>query len=106
MFLLYEFNTKVFLGINSPSESPEDGSISTKVSLLETRDESSLEVEKEISLEDEIKELASEDVTSLNEGGEELETNDELAWARVKGTTTMIVATIKDNEKYPNRLRR
>jgi hypothetical protein len=51
-------------------------------------------------------ETSLEDETSLIEGAEELETKEELAWAKVSGTTTMIVATIKDNEKYPNRLSR
>jgi hypothetical protein len=36
----------------------------------------------------------------------EVDEEDELAWARVSGTTTKMVATIKDNEKYPNRLSR
>jgi hypothetical protein len=31
---------------------------------------------------------------------------EEVAWARVSGTTTKMVATIKDKEKYPNRRRR
>jgi hypothetical protein len=31
---------------------------------------------------------------------------EEVAWARVSGTTTTMVATIKDKEKYPNRRRR
>jgi hypothetical protein len=43
--------------------------------------------------------MSLEDVTSLTDGAAELETKDELAWARVNGTTTMIVATIKDKEK-------
>jgi hypothetical protein len=53
----------------------------------------------EVSASDEVE-------TSLVEGSLELEFVDELAWARVSGTTTKMVATIKDNEKYPNRLRR
>jgi hypothetical protein len=47
-----------------------------------------------------------EEETSLVEGETELELDDVLAWASVSGTTTKMVATIKDKEKYPNRLRR
>jgi hypothetical protein len=63
---------------------------SIEVSLLEVID---------VSVSDEDEE------TSLVEGLFEVDV-DELAWASVSGTTTKIVATIKDNEKYPNRLRR
>jgi hypothetical protein len=62
---------------------------SIEVSLLEVID---------VSVSDEDEE------TSLVEGV--FEVDDELAWASVSGTTTKMVATIKDNEKYPNRRRR
>jgi hypothetical protein len=57
----------------------------------------------------EIKDISGsddEEDTSLVEGVRELELDDVIAWASVKGTTTMMVAIIKDKEKYPNRLRR
>jgi hypothetical protein len=40
-----------------------------------------------------------EEETSLVEDTLELELDEELAWARVSGTTTMMVAIIKDKEK-------
>ena len=50
--------------------------------------------------------ISDEGATSLEEGGIELELDEEVAWASVSGTTTKMVATIKDKEKYPNRRRR
>jgi hypothetical protein len=41
----------------------------------------------------------NEEETSLVEDTLELELDEELAWARVSGTTTMMVAIIKDKEK-------
>jgi hypothetical protein len=79
------------LTFTPPSET-YDGLIgSCSVSLLEIIEVSASEEEEE---------------TSLDEVVLELDIDDELAWARVRGTTTMMVAIIKDNEKYPNRLRR
>lgn len=49
---------------------------------------------------------SDEEETSLEEAGIELVFEEEVAWARVSGTTTTMVATIKDKEKYPNRRRR
>lgn len=49
---------------------------------------------------------SDEEDTSLDDVGIELVVDEEVAWARVSGTTTKMVATIKDKEKYPNRRRR
>jgi hypothetical protein len=50
--------------------------------------------------------VSDEEETSLEETVIELVFKEEVAWARVSGTTTKMVATIKDKEKYPNRRRR
>ena len=49
---------------------------------------------------------SDEEETSLEGAAIELVFDEEVAWARVSGTTTKMVATIKDKEKYPNRRRR
>ncbi len=49
---------------------------------------------------------SDEEETSLDDVGIELVLDEEVAWASVSGTTTKMVATIKDKEKYPNRRRR
>jgi hypothetical protein len=50
--------------------------------------------------------VSDEEATLLEEAGIELVLDEEVAWASVSGTTTKMVATIKDKEKYPNRRRR
>lgn len=50
--------------------------------------------------------ISDEEATSLKEAGIEFVLDEEVAWASVSGTTTKMVATIKDKEKYPNRRRR
>lgn len=49
---------------------------------------------------------SDEEVNSLVEDGIELVLDGDIAWASVSGTTTKMVATIKDKEKYPKRRRR
>ena len=78
------------LTFKSPPDSIDGMTGSVSVSLLTTIDVST----------------SDEEETSLKEAGIELVLEEEVAWARVSGTTTTMVATIKDKEKYPNRRRR
>ena len=78
------------LTFKSPPDSIDGMTGSVSVSLLTTIDVST----------------SDEEETSLEEAGIELVLEEEVAWARVSGTTTTMVATIKDKEKYPNRRRR
>ena len=81
----------MFLTFKSPPDSIDGMTGSVSVSLLTTIDVST----------------SDEEETSLEDAGIELILDDEeVAWARVSGTTTTMVATIKDKEKYPNRRRR
>ena len=86
----YFFTTKLLLSLPSSSIANDELFGSVWDSLLEVSDVSASD-EKE---------------TSLDKTGVELDGDDELAWASVRGTTTKMVATIKDKEKYPNRRRR